>query len=495
MASHGDPTYTAKIVAGQTTYDITPILMNIDVSDQENQMAQRFTITIMNIMIDGQWSTNVFEARQRVFVYADDGEKQDEVFRGWLWKKNYVSSNEKRDFQLICYDNLIYFQESEVYYYFSAGKSTEDILKAICDQWGVKLEYNYESITHEKLLLKGTLSNIITNDILDLVRDRTGKKYVIRMIKDTMHIDAVGENTTIYQFNSQQNVVETTTEQTMEGMITRVVIFGKQGENERAPVEAIVEEHVEEYGTLQKVVGRTESSTLEDAKKEADTIVNMNKWPFWNYELQAPDIPWLRKGDVVYINAGGIYDKYLIIKNISRSISQKGATINLSLDDGKPREYQTTYLTGSISSESTTETTDGSTGSVTDGNVSASQQSVINAAYSTPSAGYNLCATWVTWVFNKVGIHFGGNGCDMTANYCHSNNLNDLKPGMIIGVVHSPWSYQYGHIAVYVGNDTILSCELGAVATYSVSKFINTYGPSNGGSTVMWGWGGGVSLA
>lgn len=133
-------------------------------------------------------------------------------------------------------------------------------------------------------------------------------------------------------------------------------------------------------------------------------------------------------------------------------------------------------------------------GTVSDGTVSASQQSLINAAYSTPSAGYNLCATWVTNVFSKIGISIYGNGNDMTAAYCHSTNLSDLKPGMIIGCIRSPFGsagYAYGHIAIYVGNDTVLSSELGTVARYSVDSFINTYGQI---SQVSWGWAGNVPL-
>lgn len=499
MPEPGSPSYTAKIVAGDTTYDITDVMIDVDSSDEEDQMAQKYVITIQNVLINGVWSTNIIECGQRIFIYADEGQGAKEVMRGWIWKKNYTSSNSKREFKLTCYDNLIYFQESEVYYYYPSGKSTDDILQNICNQWGVKLAYNYEKITHEKLVLKGTLSNIIMQDLLDPVRDRTGKKYVLRMIEDTLHVDTVGENTTIYEFNSGQNVIQTKTEQTMEGMITRIVIFGKQGEGSRAPVEATVEEHVEEYGTLQKVFGRDESASLEDAKKEADKIVCMNKWPFWEYELQAPDIPWIRKGDVVYINAGDIYQKYLIVKSAIRRISKSAALLNLILDDGQPREYQTTALTGSIANEVKDVTVDGGTinvnGVISDGSVTASQQAVINAAYNTPSAGYNLCATWVTWVFNKVGIYIGGNGCDMTRNWCYSTDTSQLKPGMIIGCVHSPWSYTYGHIAVYAGNNVVRSCELGTVANYSVSGFINTYGPANGGSTVLWGWAGGVALS
>lgn len=500
MASKGNPTYSAYIVNGDTTYDITPVLISIDSTDQEDQMAQKYTLTINNVLVNGVWSTNLIEAGQRVFIYADDGETKKEVMRGFIWTKNYTSSNSKREFKLTCYDNLIYMQESEVYYYYPSGKSTEDILKNICNQWGVNLSYNYESITHEQLVLKGTLSNIIMKNLLNPVRDRTGKKYVLRMREDTLYVDPVGENTTIYQFNSGQNVIQTKTEQTMDGMITRVVIFGKQGEGSRAPVEATVEEHVEEYGTLQKVYGRAESASLEDAKKEADKIVCMNKWPFWEYEVQAPDIPWIRKGDVVYINAGDIYQKYLVCKSVQRSISNKsGAVINLVLDDGKVTEYEAQSLSTSIQNEVKDINVDGGTVNVnvgvpSDGSVNASQQAVINAAYNTISAGWSYCAKWVSWVFAKVGIGIGGNGCDMVRAYCHYST-DQLKPGMIIGAVSCATGsagLTWGHIAIYVGNNTILSSECGTVARYTLQRFNSVYGTVTG---LRCGWAGNIPLA
>lgn len=498
MALKENPTYTFFISDGNgTTYDMTPALISIDLTDQDAQMAQRAQVTVHNVQINGTWSTSIIQVGQRVSIFADDGDKKDEVFRGFIWKKQYISSNSERDFTFTCYDNMIYFQESEDYEYFSAGKSTEDVIKALCDKWGIELDYQYESITHEKLVLKGTLSNIFQDNILDLVRDRTGKKYVMRSEKDKLRVLNVGINEEIYQLLSAQNVVQTKSIQTMDGMITKIVFQGKSGTDERPPVEAEVSANTDKFGTLQKVVSRNESASLEDAKKEAQAMLDMSKNPFWEYEIEAPDIPWIRKGDKIYVNAGDIFEMYLIVKEVQRTISMKsGAVMRLQVDDGLPKEYTPTTFSGSSSSTSTdTDETSGNTGSLNDGTMTASQQSVVSSAYSTPSAGYNRCAQWVKWVFGNVGINFGGNGCDMTAKYCHSTNLSDLKPGMIIGVVHSPWSYQYGHIAVYVGNDTIRSCELGSIATYTVSNFINTYGPANNGSTVMWGWGGGVPLA
>lgn len=138
----------------------------------------------------------------------------------------------------------------------------------------------------------------------------------------------------------------------------------------------------------------------------------------------------------------------------------------------------------------------GSTSSGSGGTSSGScPDKLWKAVQSTDWPGKGLCATWTSRVFAQLGISINGNGCDQTSNYCHSANRSALKPGMLIGCVHSPWSYQFGHIAIYVGNDTVYSSETSGIAKYSVDTFINMYGPNNGGSTVMWGWAGGVALS
>lgn len=222
-------------------------------------------------------------------------------------------------------------QESEDYEYFSAGKSTKDVVSSICQKWGVNLEYTYESITHEKLPLRGNLYNILTDDVLELVKDRTGKRYVIRSEKDVMKVMGTGQNSTVYRFMAGQNAVQTRSESTMDGMITKVVILGKAGEDEREPIEATLSQKTDEYGTLQKVISRSENTTLADAKTEAQNILNEGTQPKWEYELRATDIPWIRKGDKVYVNAGDLYQRELIILSVDRSISIKGGEMTLTM--------------------------------------------------------------------------------------------------------------------------------------------------------------------
>ena len=100
---------------------------------------------------------------------------------------------------------------------------------------GVKLDYTYASITHAKLVLRGKLSDIFTEDILDLVQDRTGKKYVILSEQDAMVVKEAGTNSTIYAIKAGENAISTGTKCTMDDLVTKVVILGKASVRCRRP--------------------------------------------------------------------------------------------------------------------------------------------------------------------------------------------------------------------------------------------------------------------
>lgn len=327
-----NPGYAVYIVSGSTKYNVTPALISLDFSDQKTGMAQSLTVKLLNIKVKGSWLSDVFKVRDRIYVHAADGSKAAEVYRGFVWTRTYDSGLTTREITLRCYDNLIYLQESDDSLYFEAGKSTSDVCSSICNNWGVKLNYSYSSITHEALALRGNLSDIFMDDILDKVKDKTGKKYVILSDKDTMHIKPVGSNTTVYHFKAAQNAIATRSECTMDGMVTKVVILGTKNDSDHYPVEASVTKNTDDYGTLQKTETRSEDTTLEDAKKEAENILKEKGSPKWEYELQAPDVPWIRKGDKVYVNAGDIAGTYLIAVSVDRIIDGTRKTMTLTLE-------------------------------------------------------------------------------------------------------------------------------------------------------------------
>ena len=324
--------YTVYVISGSKKYNITKAVVSHDWSEPKGQIAQRVVLNIADVPVGNSWLSSLLKARSRVYIYALDEGKEKEVYRGYLWTFTKNNSNSDNELRYTCYDNLIYFQESEDSLYFSSGKSTKDVMTSICNKWGIKLQYSYDSITHSKLPLRGALSDIFTEDILDPVKKRTGKKYVILSDADTMHVKPVGSNTTIYHFLAGKNVTRTASGWTMEGVVTQVVILGKADDNDREPVEATVSGKTSEYGTLQKILSRDENTSLADAKTEAQKTIDEYGTPKWEYQITAPNIPWIRKGDKVYISAGTITG-YKIVTEIDRTIDNKRSEMTLTLED------------------------------------------------------------------------------------------------------------------------------------------------------------------
>ncbi len=139
----------------------------------------------------------------------------------------------------------------------------------------------------------------------------------------------------------------------------------------------------------------------------------------------------------------------------------------------------------------------GGSGSVTRPPVatgSGSLSAVINACYSTPSPGTNLCAAWVTNVFANAGVgSFYGNADDMYYAWCGTSTAN-IQPGMIVAVNSSPSSYAgriYGHIGIYLGNGTVMD-NIGYIRTTTLSYWVSYYSAL---ATPLCGWLGGVALS
>ena len=332
--SKENPEYTVVLTMASTgeQFELTPILVSLEFTHQKEQLAQCATLTLVNVAYEGSWANKMFRVRDRVFIYANDGERHEEVFRGFVWTNTYTSALKERELVLRCYDNLIYWQESEDSEFFPKGRTTKDVVQTIFDKWGIPLEYRYESITHDKLPLRGTLADLVTSDILDKVRKQTGKQYAIVMEGDKAVIRTLGDNESFYRVDTGSRAVLTKSDQTMEGMITKVVILGKADDDKKTPVEAEVAGDTDKYGTLQKLQDRDEKTTLADAKREAQSTLDESGEPKWEYELKCSDIPWVRKGDRINVSVGMIYESMMLIRSIERTISDREKTMTLTME-------------------------------------------------------------------------------------------------------------------------------------------------------------------
>ena len=133
-----------------------------------------------------------------------------------------------------------------------------------------------------------------------------------------------------------------------------------------------------------------------------------------------------------------------------------------------------------------------STGSVS-GPVKSLER-VLSACHAVPSPGTGLCAMWVSRVFASAGFSYvGGNANDMYNRWGTSSNKDDLRVGMMIAVpTYSKNSMGriYGHVGIYVGNNTVME-NVGSIQATNLDSWISYYGAT---VTPRWGWIGGWAL-
>ena len=322
-APNGNKYFVKKM--GKSKLEESNVVTSLTLTESEGQLAQKVSITMMNKHINGfGYPSTLFPVRSRVYVYAKGvgKNKTTEVFRGFIWDTNLKNGSNGSEYSIICYDRLIYFMNTEILMYFSKGKSTKTIVTEIFKKKGVKLKYDYTSMTHPKLPLQGNLADILTSDILEEVRKKKGTRYVIRNKKDTVYIETEGQNVTRYQITrgAYGTMIDYTRSVTMDGMVTKVIITGKTEDNDKTKIEARVSsKHIKDYGTLTKIINKDEDTKLSTIKSEARYILKENENPKKEYEVSCMDIPWVRKGDRIGVGFNKSGFTWCMVKEITHN--------------------------------------------------------------------------------------------------------------------------------------------------------------------------------
>ena len=315
VASMKNPIYSVKIVSCSdgTVYNVTKALTDLIIGHNENDFSQRASFSIANAKVGGSWYSSKIRLKDKVYIYCDTGSGAKEVFRGVVWDRGYDESLDGKDIKVVAYDKLIFLQNSEDNLYFANGKSTKAILSSIASKWGISLTYNYSSITHGKLVFRGNYLSDVIVEILDAVKKKTGKKYVIRCEKGTMIIEPFGTNTTIYELVEKQNAIKTSYSATMDGMVTKVLIIGSENKSGQSSNLATVKGNTSQYGTLQKVLSKSDDDKLSEIKKEAQQIIKDDGSPKIENSVLAISNPHIKKGHKVKINAGNLNNNYYVL--------------------------------------------------------------------------------------------------------------------------------------------------------------------------------------
>ena len=320
-ATMTNPIYTVNLIKPDgTKYYLKNVTTDLVISHAKDELAEKVTMSLANTKVGTAYLHNIITLKDKVYVYANTGSGATLKFQGIVWDRNSEINGDSNGIGIVCYDRLIYFHNSKDNYFAKKGKSTKDAITAIAKKWGFKVSYKYESISNAKLVYRDeSIADIIVS-ILDKAKKKTGKDYVIRLDKDVIVIETVGTNSTIYKIENKKNALSSTYHQTMNDMVTKVLIVKaetvKKGDSEEDSGKYLtvtsVSKNTDKYGTLQSILVKEKDDKLADVKKEANEILKENATPKETMEIDAVDNPWIRKGDKVQVSTGNLNNYYIV---------------------------------------------------------------------------------------------------------------------------------------------------------------------------------------
>lgn len=308
-------------------YNIKEFVENLGWEENDGELAVRISFTAKNDKTSAGLISSLAKPGCLVGIFASHGSTDEEVARGYITDWKPTLSGNKDKFDVICYDELYNLQESQELIYYSSGIGTKSAITKIFDDWQIPMDkYEGPDVTHGKLAYKTEMLSDVLLDILDDAKKKGGGSAMIRAAKGKVSVIEWGSNTTVYHFEAD-NTKQVSHKKSTSGMITRVKIIGQEDDDGRSSVEAVVN-GLTKFGVRQKIYIRGKDDSVSDAQSAAQEIIDEKGQVKEDITVQAPDIPFIRKGDLVHITVGTLKD-YYYVKGIRHDADSGSMTMDL----------------------------------------------------------------------------------------------------------------------------------------------------------------------
>lgn len=311
-----------------TQLDITGAAEDLGWEEGEGELALRTSFTVHDTTYNGQRLSDLLRPGCIVSVVADWGEGTQEVARGSIVDWDTSESGSSNTFAVIAYDELFNLQQSQDDRYITAGTGTKTALTALFADWGIPVkEYRGPDVPHAKTLFKGEYLSDISAQLLDAAVKQGAARSIIRSAGGAVSVLPEGSNSTIYCFSEDNNMTVAKDKVSTQTIVTRVKVVGKEDSDGRQPVEAIVDGKTE-FGIRQRIYNRQEDDSLATATAAAQEIIDTEGNPQRTTSIQGPDVPPIRKGDMIHVD-GARLKGYFIITSIQHNAAGGSMTAGI----------------------------------------------------------------------------------------------------------------------------------------------------------------------
>ena len=309
--------------------NITNICTSAGTEENEGQLAQKLSLTIANITYNSQRLSSIAKPNCYLIFKAKVDNTTSEFARGKItsWVPSRTATGDT--LQLSAYDELYDLQASQDNRYISRGVTTETVIRSICKDWGIPIgKYDGPKNANAKTAFKNEYLSDIILDILDTAKKQGYKDCFLRASGGKVSVLPKGSNSLIYYFEEEKNLILSKYSIDTADMVTVVkVVASEEDDDGKRAVEAVINGKLQ-YGRRQRIYIRSSDDSLSKAQAAAREILEEDGEPTENFSIKAPDIPTIRKWDVVHVKTR-IYDGYAIVLSVSHNIANRTMTMEL----------------------------------------------------------------------------------------------------------------------------------------------------------------------
>ncbi len=337
----------AVITEGGVIMELTDYMSDLTWQEAKGQLSMKATFTARNDKTGDKFLSDIVKPGMVFIVLATLGGETREVFRGKIEVWNPVSNGDNDTLKCTAYDDLFPLQKSQDNYTVKKNTRAGKALRKFFKEWDLTIgRYEGPTVKLKKMIFQSKTVADIANGILQKAYDMGDDKCFMRAEDGVIDILPYCDNYDIYFFG-EDIASEIDERQSTENLVTRVKIMDKENKKMKAKVDGLTE-----YGIRQKMKVMQQDEKLQDAKTEAQQIIDEQGKPERSITVKSPDLPFLRKGDAVYIDirtSVGYFD----VVGVTHDAEDGSMTMNLefsSLNDisGSSGKRKSKYRKGDI---------------------------------------------------------------------------------------------------------------------------------------------------
>ncbi|CAK7059591.1 MAG: hypothetical protein EUB_03429 [Eubacterium sp.] len=325
--------YEAFVLRGDgSKYSLNQLVKNLSWQEMDGDFVARASLSMANKYLPklGCWTEHATPPGSYIFIFANG----QEVFRGTVWNHKYNSAKGAELIDITACDRMIYLSQCKDSYYYESGQATIDLCANICQRWSIDMVYEYYPYSHGKIVMKNkSLMDQLSEVLTECQKKNNGRKFVAQFEKDVLKIRGQGYNDTVYVLTggelNTRSLMNVQMETNLDKLVTRVNVLGKADNEGREPVEATIDGDLT-FGTLQDQIYHDSDKSIDEARAEAQAILDEKGKPETNFSITAPDIPFIRKGHRIHCVFSSEINGYFYVKSITHNAIDK--TMDLKLE-------------------------------------------------------------------------------------------------------------------------------------------------------------------